>query len=86
MTCGELQQVLPFIIESGGTEEEQAHLRECQSCASLVSDLTYIAAQAKSLLPMQEDPDPRVWEKIESQIKSEGLLPRPASPDHDPGN
>lgn len=86
MTCSELQQVLPFIIESGGTEEEQAHLRECPSCSGLVSDLTYIAAQAKTLLPMQEDPDPRVWEKIESQLKSEGLVHRANSTDRDPGN
>ena len=86
MTCSELQHVLPFIIESGGTEEEQTHLRDCPSCASLVSDLAYIAAQAKRLLPMQEDPDPRVWEKIENQIKSEELASHADSTDRKPGS
>lgn len=83
MTCSELQQVLPFIIESGGTAEEKAHLRECPSCASLVADLSYIAAQARSLLPMQEDPDPSVWEKIESRMKTEGLGTPRTPPDTD---
>ena len=75
MTCNELQRVLPFIIESGGTAEERAHLSECAVCGDLVADLSYIATHAKLLLPMEEDPDPRVWESIQNQLKTEGLIP-----------
>ncbi|HSK45537.1 MAG TPA: hypothetical protein VLA83_16800, partial [Candidatus Binatia bacterium] len=46
---------------------------ECESCASLVQDLRYIAEQAKLLLPMH-DPNPRVWRNIEQSLQREGLL------------
>jgi hypothetical protein len=74
MTCQQFQEVLPYIIESGGNEEEEGHLRTCPSCAELVRDLRYIAEQAKLLLPMH-DPNPRVWNNIEQSLQQEGLLP-----------
>ncbi len=76
MTCAEFQKVLPYIIESGGNEEEEAHLRDCPVCADLVADLRYIAEQAKLLVPM-EDPAPRVWTGIQKALQQEGLV-RPA--------
>jgi hypothetical protein len=74
MNCQQFQEVLPFIIESGGKPEEEKHLETCPSCASLVQDLRYIAEQAKLLLPMH-DPNPRVWNNIEQSLHQEGLLP-----------
>jgi len=74
MNCQQFQEVLPFIIESGGKPEEEKHLETCPSCASLVNDLRYIAEQAKLLLPMH-DPNPRVWNNIEQSLHREGLLP-----------
>jgi hypothetical protein len=74
MNCQQFQEVLPYIIESGGNEEEEAHLRTCPACAELVQDLRYIAEQAKLLLPMH-DPNPRVWNNIEQSLHREGLLP-----------
>jgi hypothetical protein len=74
MNCQKFQEVLPYIIESGGNEEEEAHLKTCASCAELVQDLRYIAEQAKLLLPMH-DPNPRVWNNIEQSLHQEGLLP-----------
>jgi len=74
MNCQQFQEVLPFIIESGGKPEEETHLETCPSCASLVQDLRYIAEQAKLLLPMH-DPNPRVWNNIEQSLHREGLLP-----------
>jgi hypothetical protein len=74
MTCQQFQEVLPYIIESGGNEEEEGHLRSCPACAELVQDLRYIAEQAKLLLPMR-DPNPRVWTNIEQSLHREGLLP-----------
>jgi ribosomal protein S15P/S13E len=78
MTCEEFQRALPFIIESGGNPEEEEHLRTCKVCSDLVSDLRYIADQAKLLVPM-EDPSPKVWKGIEKQLEQEGLV-RPTGP------
>jgi hypothetical protein len=72
MTCGEFQKVLPYIIDSGGNEEEQKHLETCPMCSDLVADLRYIAEYAKLLVPM-EDPSPRVWQGIERSLHREGL-------------
>lgn len=73
MNCQQFQEVLPYIIESGGNQEAQEHLDTCPSCAELVQDLQYIAQQAKLLLPMH-DPSPRVWSGIEQNLQRQGLL------------
>lgn len=74
MNCQQFQEVLPYIIESGGKPEEEQHLETCAACSALVEDLRYIAEQAKLLLPMH-DPNPRVWNNIEQSLHREGLLP-----------
>jgi hypothetical protein len=73
MNCQQFQEVLPYIIESGGNQEALKHLETCPSCAELVRDLQYIAQQAKLLLPMH-DPSPRVWEGIEQSLNRQGML------------
>ena len=73
MNCQQFQEVLPYIIESGGGGEDEEHLQTCPSCSALVQDLRYIAEQAKLLLPMH-DPNPRVWNNIEQSLHREGLL------------
>lgn len=77
MTCAEFQRVLPYIIETGGNADEEAHLRDCHICSDLVQDLRYIAEQAKLLVPM-EDPSPRVWDGIRGSLEREGLVKKPA--------
>jgi hypothetical protein len=79
MNCQQFQETLPYIIEHGGGGEDESHLQECESCASLVRDLRYIAEQAKLLLPMH-DPNPRVWNNIEQSLQKEGLLPEGRMP------
>jgi len=74
MNCQQFQEVLPYIIESGGKPEEEEHLKTCPACTALVDDLRYIAEQAKLLLPMH-DPNARVWNNIEQSLQQEGLLP-----------
>jgi hypothetical protein len=74
MNCQQFQEVLPYIIESGGKPDEEEHLKTCTACSALVQDLLYIAEQAKLLLPMN-DPNPRVWTSIEQSLQREGLLP-----------
>lgn len=76
MICAEFQRVLPDIIETGGTAEQEAHLRSCPICSDLVADLRYIAEAAKLLVPMEE-PSPKVWNGIEKALEKEGLV-RPA--------
>ncbi len=77
MNCAEFQKVLPYIIETGGNAEEEAHLKSCPVCSDLVQDLRYIAEQAKLLLPMK-DPNPRVWTGIRGALEQEGLV-RPSA-------
>ena len=73
MTCAEFQKVLPYIIESGGNQEEESHLKSCQVCSDLVKDLRYIAEYAKLLVPMN-DPNPRVWDGIQKSLEKEGIV------------
>jgi hypothetical protein len=73
MNCAEFQKVLPYIIETGGNADEEAHLGACPVCSDLVTDLRYIAEQAKLLLPMH-DPSPEVWENIQGSLEREGLV------------
>jgi hypothetical protein len=73
MKCADFQRDLPLIIDSGGTGEQEEHLRTCDVCRDLVSDLRYIADQAKLLIPMY-DPSPKVWDGIEQKLKVEGLV------------
>ena len=76
MNCAEFQKLLPEIIESGGNEEEEAHLQSCAVCSDLVQDLRHIAESARLLLPMQ-DPSPRVWAGIREALEREGLVRPP---------
>jgi hypothetical protein len=73
MNCQQFQEVLPDIIDNGGNEQEEEHLRTCPTCAGLVQDLEHISDQARVLLPMH-DPSPRVWAGIEQSLQREGLL------------
>jgi hypothetical protein len=73
MNCAEFQRDLPLIIDIGGNDSQEEHLRTCDICRGLVNDLRYIAEQAKLLVPMLE-PSPKVWDGIEQKLKSEGLV------------
>ncbi len=68
--CNEFQQQLPEFFDSGADLIEHPHLDTCETCAALVRDLEYIAAQAKLLLPIH-DPSPAVWQNIHSAIAKE---------------
>src|ERR1700721_3638577 len=67
MTCEEFQDQLPGLFESGAPLKEQEHLKTCEQCSALVSDLEYIAQQAKLLLPIH-DPSPAVWENNQTSL------------------
>jgi hypothetical protein len=71
-TCAEFHEQLPFLMDSGRDIDNEPHLKSCDNCRTLVTDLRYIADQAKLLLPMH-DPSPRVWNSIQSTLEKEGL-------------
>jgi hypothetical protein len=76
MNCAEFQRILPDIIDEGHTPEQEAHLRSCNICSNLISDLTAISKEAQ-LLQASEEPNPRVWNSIEIALRREGLIRQP---------
>jgi hypothetical protein len=72
MNCVELQASLSEIEDARSTEQ-QAHLKTCPGCSSLVADLNLIASAAIELRAAEE-PSPRVWNTIEIALRQEGLI------------
>ena len=77
MNCLEFERILPEVLEGGPTTDRQAHLNSCPACSNLLADLNDISVQAKTLADSAE-PSPRLWNAIEAQLRSEGLIRRPA--------
>jgi hypothetical protein len=73
MTCSEFQHTLPDYLEGGRSAEQQAHLRSCFECSTLLADLDFISRQAQSLQSCA-DPSPRVWNSIEIALRQEGVV------------
>jgi hypothetical protein len=76
MQCREVEVVLE---QEGWTplpESARAHLAECGSCQSLVSDLTAIVATAH-LLPAEIEPPARVWHSLRARLEVEGIIKTP---------
>ena len=78
MNCMDCHRVLPEMMEGPRSAELSAHLKSCPECSALVADLDAIAREARHLQAFAE-PSPRVWNMIEAQLRSEGLIhaPRP---------
>jgi hypothetical protein len=72
MNCVELQASLAE-IEDARSADQQAHLKTCPGCSSLVADLNLIASAAIELRAAEE-PSPRVWNSIEIALRQEGLI------------
>ena len=73
MQCREVEVVLE---QEGWTplpEVARAHVATCNSCQSLVSDLSTIVAAAH-LLPAEVEPPPRVWASVRAQLLAEGII------------
>jgi hypothetical protein len=69
--CEEFQSQLAELIGSGENVAEHEHIRNCELCRALLADLETIAEAARQLFPVEEPPD-KLWDQIESAIKSEG--------------
>jgi hypothetical protein len=73
MNCSEFQEALPDQVDGARGVALEAHLKTCPACSDLVSDLEAISEQSK-LLSASEEPSPRVWQSIASQLRREGLI------------
>ena len=73
MTCEQFQELLPEMGSGNRNIEYETHLRSCQVCSELVSDLNAISRQAR-LLQASEEPSPLVWSSIEAALRQEGII------------
>jgi hypothetical protein len=77
MTCSEVQEVLPEVIdapESGQFPFDfQSHLSSCPDCSGLVSELRTISGGARQLAE-DDEPSPELWLRIAAQLRAEGLI------------
>src|SRR5437879_1523057 len=67
MNCAQFQQVLPGTEKGGRSAEQELHLQSCSVCSDLVSDLDFIAREARAL-QASEEPSPAVWKSIQAEI------------------
>src|SRR5258708_16373793 len=77
MTCVELQESLAE-IEDAGAAEQRAHLKCCDGCFALVTELNLIVSAAVDLREAKE-PSHRVWNSIEITLRQEGMIQAPRS-------
>jgi predicted anti-sigma-YlaC factor YlaD len=70
MSCAEFQAQLSDLVGSGADVENHPHIQECDICRELYEQLQTIAEAAKQLFPDQE-PEDKLWDRIESAIKNE---------------
>jgi hypothetical protein len=73
MNCSDVQDVLPEIVDRSENIELEAHLKTCADCSDLVSDLQWIASEARGLADMDE-PAQRVWVRIAAELRAEGII------------
>ena len=73
MLCNEVEVVLEQQGFVPVPEAARAHLAGCNSCQSLVADLTAIVATAH-LLPAEVEPPPHVWASLRAQLEEEGII------------
>ncbi|HZQ68691.1 MAG TPA: hypothetical protein VFA68_09245 [Terriglobales bacterium] len=70
MTCAELQQGLPEIVDKDWSAEQEKHLQSCPACAGVVSDLKLIVKESRALQG-SEEPSIRVWDFIQTELQQE---------------
>lgn len=84
MTCADVERVLPEILEDTPVNNStfhnafKIHLNSCPDCSALVSDLKMISSAASELAE-SEEPSPRVWLRLASELRAEGIIREPKS-------
>lgn len=69
--CAAFQSRMAARIAAGDDLQTDPHLAGCPRCQSLLEELETIAQAARMLLPTEEDPDDKLWQKIEQAISSD---------------
>jgi hypothetical protein len=77
MTCAEFQAQLPELVGSGDDISAHPHLKSCELCRQLLSELETIAEAARQLFPVTDPPD-ELWTHIEQAIKIDAEKPEEA--------
>ncbi|HEY9125617.1 MAG TPA: hypothetical protein VIM62_00740 [Acidobacteriaceae bacterium] len=67
--CAEFQALMPERIGAGEDLQFYPHMLTCERCRALVRDLEYIAAAAKQLIPIEEEPREDLWAQIQLAIE-----------------
>jgi predicted anti-sigma-YlaC factor YlaD len=70
MSCEVFQSQLSDLVGSGADIENHPHIKECDICRQLYQELQTIADAARQLFPDQQ-PEDKLWDRIESAIKEE---------------
>jgi len=80
MKCSDVERVLPELLDgapaSAFQTDVEMHLRSCQACSDLVSDLKLITSESRQLAASDE-PASRVWVRIAAELRAEGLIREP---------
>ncbi len=69
--CASFQSSMAARIAAGEDLQSDAHLMSCLRCQTLLTELEAIAQAARMLLPTEEEPDDKLWQKIEQAISSD---------------
>jgi len=70
MSCADFQGQLAELIGSGEDVANHPHLRTCETCQALLSDLQTIADAARKLLPV-DSPKEDLWDRIQLAIQAD---------------
>jgi hypothetical protein len=75
MRCEEFRQISSEWMEGERNPAAVSHIAACARCSAVLADLEMVR-KAAALLP-EEEPSPRVWTAIRSQLEEEGLIHAP---------
>ena len=77
LSCQEFREQMADLVGSGADVNQHPHLQSCEDCRALLSDLQTIADAARKLLPVEEQPQDDLWDRIQLAIqREEGLEPK----------
>jgi hypothetical protein len=72
--CEQFQEHVETWLEESHDPVMEAHVHSCSRCNALVEDLGAIRAGAFEWAYPEDEPSPRVWNSICTQLEAEGLI------------
>ena len=77
MNCAEFEKELQEADLSRPSARMEAHRHVCADCSGLIGDLNQITRQARLIVP-EKEPSGQVWQRIQQQLRQEGLIQAPS--------